>query len=68
MGKRNSKSSVQNHLVKEGSRLKLKSGEFAKAEDKVRGTTVLVKVYTNKKSNDPIRTIPVGQISEVVRY
>jgi len=67
MGKRKSKSNVLQHLLKSGSRLKLKSGEFARAEEKVKGTTVLVKVY-NESRDDSFRNIPVGQILEVVRY
>jgi len=66
MGKKKSKSNVQQHLVKEGSRLKLKSGEFARSEEKIKGMTVMVKVYNNKTS--AVRNIPVGQILEVVRY
>jgi len=53
--------------VKKGSRLKLKNGKFARVEEKpkMNDMTVLVKVYEEVNN---IRVIPLGQISEVVRY
>ena len=72
MGRKKSKSVK----VKKGSRLKLKSGEFAMAQEtpESHATTVEVKVYTGKGrtilnlAKDNFTRIPIGQIAEVVRY
>jgi hypothetical protein len=68
MGKRKSK--LKKVEVRKGSRLKLKDGKFAKAEESLKAnhTTILVKVYGCREvDSDAVINIPVGQIAEVVR-
>lgn len=67
MGKRKSKE--KNKKVKNGSRLKLQNGNFARVLKTLENndTTVLVCEY-RKSKKDNVCNIPFGHITEVVRY
>lgn len=68
MGKKKIAQKAKRFELRKGSRLKLKNGKYARCEGnpKFNDMTILVKVYEDK--GDDVRNIPLGQISELVRY
>ena len=66
-----SKKKAKKLEVREGSRLLLKDGKFARLleDPKNNDTTIMVKVYCCGKDDvDEIRSIPIGHVKKVVRY
>jgi hypothetical protein len=67
-----SKRKTERIKVREGSRLKLQNGNFARVKETPNPfeTTVKIKEYNQnpKQQAYTYRTIPMGQIAQVVRY